>query len=78
MAKYKANRERYLVENRIEKYGILPYRIRHTRVSSLSEAQSAAKNVAKQFKNTYVDDPRDWKNSANIYKINRAKYKRIK
>ena len=26
---FKANRERYRVENRIEKYGILPYKVRH-------------------------------------------------
>ena len=75
---FKANRERYRVENRIEKYGILPYKVRHTRVSSLSEANAVARNIAKQFKETYVDEPFNWKNSANIYRINRFKYKRKK
>ena len=72
----KANRDRYLVENRIEKYGILPYRVRHTRTSSLKEAQKAGRNVAKRFKDTYVDNPTDWKNIINIYdKRDKAKYK---
>ena len=75
---YKANRDQYIVENRIEKYGILPYRVKHTRVSSLNDANTVARNVAKQFKETYVDEPSNWKNSANIYRINRCKYKRKK
>ena len=62
----KANRDRYLVENRIEKYGILPYRVKHTRTSSLEKAQKEARKVANEFKNKYVDNPSDWKNYANI------------
>lgn len=73
---YKANRDRYLVENRIEKYGILPYRVRHTKTSSLVQAQKSAKHVANEFKNKYVDNPTDWKNYANIYdKRDKSKYK---
>ena len=61
------DRDRYLVENRIEKYGILPYKVRHSRYSSLSEAQKGGRAIAKQFKNEYVDNPSDWKNVINIY-----------
>ena len=71
------DRERYLVINKLErKVGntTLPEMSRHTRVSSLSEAQAVGNKIGREWKEIFVGDSPGYKNSMEIYDI-RPKFK---